>query len=477
MTIDPNMKSSVDALCAALKDVDASQISGKDISDVTIETNDKGLTISFDMMVDGAKTPVVLSTMPDIDAPDGSADAIALATLVEKLGALDTTGMTPEQATEFMNQVIASAVEKIQANGGLSTPKPVTGGATIFNLLEILTLLVEAGQEIKKSAKEIKASDNNLQAESYEQQADKTIAMAETAKSLNQKYTIISACMMVASAALSIGSGIAGAVKGSFADTKTQGVAADMAKNVFSDTDPPGAVPLSITTKSGLSAQAELRGSRVDAIKAEFTHGAVADAKAAYQTAVTEHGANSPEAAEAKSAYIESVMAVKEKYDTAFIGNPKSDQAKNEMVVANEFAMKELKYSKVTVSAKDAPPVQEDALTSSDLGRIRGSFEKTYRKSLADENHYVLQAFASMGMLAGQGGQILQQAGQSDVNYKAQGESAEATRKQADAARKQNDYEDDKSLEDSAQKVIDAALQTMAKVFESQREATREIFG
>lgn len=484
MKIDSSMQPGLESLCAALKDVDVSKLAGENVSGVQITTNDKGLTISFDMMVDGAKVPVVLSASPELEVPDGSADAEALGVLIDKLGALDTTGMSAEEAEQFMKDVIESVVAKIQAKGGLESPSApsTTGGATLFNLLEILSLLVEAGQEMKKVAKEIKASDNNLQAQSYEQQADKTVAMAESAKSLNQKYTIISACMMVASAAVSIGAGIGGAVRGNFADTKANGVAANMAKNVMTEPTPAaqGADPIVIATKDGVKAQAAIGNDRVDAIKNDFANSPeIAAARNGYQTALQQHGAGSPEAAEAKSAYIEAVLNVKGKYDTAYIGNPDSPQAKAEMTVANEFAMRTLKNDTVSIpgQGEGAAPVQEKVLNSSDFGRLRGGFEKTYRKSLADENHYLFAALASVGTLAGQGGQIIQQAGQSDVNYKAQSEQADATRMQADATRKQNDYEDDKSLENSAQEIIDAALQTLEKTYESQRQSTREIFG
>ena len=118
MTIDPNMQANIDALCAALKNVDGSELASQNVSDVKIEANDKGLTISFDMMVDGTKMPVVLSTMPELEAPeDGSADAIALGTLIEKLGALDVSGMSSEEAAEFMKQVISSVIGRTLIGG------------------------------------------------------------------------------------------------------------------------------------------------------------------------------------------------------------------------------------------------------------------------------------------------------------------------------------------------------------------------
>jgi hypothetical protein len=54
---------------------------------------------------------------------------------------------------------------------------------------------------------------------------------------------------------------------------------------------------------------------------------------------------------------------------------------------------------------------------------------------------------------------------------------ASAQEKSAEATRADKDYEDTKNLEQSAQSVIDAARQTMAKAYESERDAVREIFG
>ena len=149
------------------------------------------------------------------------------------------------------------------------------------------------------------------------------------------------------------------------------------------------------------------------------------------------------------------------------------------MVVANEFAMKTLKGTEVAVTEDDGIRVQhqEKILNSSDCGKIVASADKAHRANLKDENHFILTALASGGTFVGQLAQTLNQGWQSEVSYQAQLDGADAQREQAEASREQKDYDETKGLEDSAQEMINAALQTIQKSYESQHEATKEIFG
>ena len=146
------------------------------------------------------------------------------------------------------------------------------------------------------------------------------------------------------------------------------------------------------------------------------------------------------------------------------------------MTVANEFAMKTLKGTQVNVT-RDGQAQPENILTGNDCAKIRNTCDKTYRTALKEENHYVVSAVGAGAMHVGQLMQMINQHGQSETSYEAQGEAAEAQLEQADASRKEKDYDETKSLEDAAQAVIDAARQTMQKSYESQHEAAKEIFG
>ena len=92
------------------------------------------------------------------------------------------------------------------------------------------------------------------------------------------------------------------------------------------------------------------------------------------------------------------------------------------------------------------------------------------------ESHWKLQAASQFGQFLGQTGTILSQHWQSKVNYQAQSDAAKAQQLQAESTRKQNDYDEDKSLEDSGQQIINAAQQTMSKVYEGEHETNRQIF-
>lgn len=527
MQVSNNTKANMEALIAAFQNIDAGKLSATGATDISVVSGDKGLTISFNTTVEGKTMPVTLALSPELEMPEGTADEVALGTLIEKMGTLNVSEMTEDEAVQFMNEVLEKVAEKIQEKGLQSTTLPSKPGATnqtLFNLLEVLSLICEVAQEIKKTSKNIKAADNEMQAQAYERQATKTEAMAATAKEMGNKYMIISVCMLAASAAVSIGAGVAGAVKGGLAETKASGVEADMSKSVMNSS---GEVSMTtLTTHSGKSAGNAIGADRVNAISNDFANNpAISNAKSEYQAAVntesekaqtlqteqtelarlkTEAGPNPSNeqqqaidaqqvkvdtaktqlddaktaTAVAKQKFVNSVMDVKGKYDSAYVNAPKAEQAakKNEMVVANEFAMKTLKGTEITVGDGENAQ-QQTILNSTDCGKIASSAAKTHRAHLSAENHYLIAALAAGGTFVGQLGQTLSQNWQSEVNYQAQMDSADAQREQAEASRKQKDYEESKDIEGSAQDIINAANQTIQKAYESQHDATREIFG
>ena len=512
MKIDPtDMRANIIALQQALKGVDGGNLASANVKDVSMTSDDAGLTITFNAVVDGVETPVVLSMAPELEPPDGSADEVAAETLLEKLDALDISDMTSEEAAQFMQELLEKTVEKMQEKGMLSTtvppparlgasasgddPPPATGNATLFNLLEILALIVKVAQDIKKSAKTIKAAENDAQATAYEQQASKMTAMAEVAKDMGLKYTVVSAVMLGISAIVSIGAGVVGAAKGFLTETKANGVAADASNSVMGgpdlDNDSLTAQNMTVAPKvqSKLGADQGAQQAAVTEIRDAFTgaDSPVTKAKTEYQTAVNhleslpegdqQRPAAQADVAEKKTAFVNAVMDVKGRYDADYVADPSSvNEAK--MTVANEFAMKTLKGTQVDVTrpGQDAPQ-PEHILTGSDCAKIRNGCDKTYRTALKDESHYVVAAVGAGATHVGQLMQMINQYGQSETNYEAQGKAAEAQEEQADATRKQKDYEETKSLEDAAQAVIDAARQTMQKAYASQRDLTKEIFG
>lgn len=532
MQVSNNTKANLEALIAAFQNIDADALSASGMKDVSVVSGENGLTISFNTTVDGKTVPVTMALSPELDIPEDIADDVALGTLLEKLDTLDVSEMSNDETVEFMNEVLEKVVEKLQEKALQSQTVPSKTGSTnqtLFNLLEVLSLICEVGQEIKKTSKNIKAADNEMQAQAYERQATKTEAMAETAKAMGQKNMIISVCMLAVSAAVTIGAGVAGAIKSGLAETKASGVSADMSKSVMHSS---GEVDMNaLTTYSGKSAGKAIGVDRVNEIKADFTNNAtINEAKAGYEAAVNDVATkqhtldqaqselqnlteqrdlpNPPEDLEqsiaskqeevnaaradleasqansetriatAKQKFIDAVMDAKGKYDESYVNAPQAEQAakKNEMIVANEFAMKTLKSAEVNVGNGEGAH-QQTILNSSDCGKIVGAAAKTHRMNLAAENHYLITALAAGGTFVGQLGQTLSQYWQSKVGYQAQMDTAEAQREQAEASRKQKDYDESKDIEGSAQDIINAANQTIQKAYESQHEATREIFG
>ena len=534
-----SMQANLRALQEALKNVDDGKYASE-IKDVSVAANDAGLTISYVAKVNGTTVPIVISTSPELDAPTKSPDGASLGELIEKLGTLNVAEMSSEDAEAFAKDLLTALVETIQTQGLRTTtvtesggsgaaapgqhtlkrtgkdgsgPTPlgssgdnttVTSGATLFNLLEILTLIVETGQKLKKATKDIKAAEAERQAKAYEDQASETLTMANVAKSEGLKYTVISACMMAVSAAASIGSGIVGA-KAVSSGTKASGVASQMANEVL-DTKTSASLDTATTTagkastnflnrtqptraaaagdmevEMGEMAPGQQRPSRVDEIKGDFANNPqIVAARNAYKAALekTEPPATPEEIAKAKDDYVSAVMAVKGKYDAAYVNaSPGDADAKyHEMVVANEVAMKHLKVDTVSVT-KDGATTVRPILTPQDRVAIKSACAKAYKTDMAGESDYRVAAVAAGGPIIGQLANVLNQHWQSSVSYKAQSDMASAQEKSAEATRADKDYEDTKNLEQSAQSVIDAARQTMAKAYESERDAVREIFG
>ena len=548
MQISSSTQANMQALIDALKGVSGDALSTDSVKDVSVQSTDTGLTITFNAVVDGEVKPVVLAMTPELDAPEGAADMGALEDLIAKLDDLQISGMTTEQAADFMKEFIDKLVEKIQANGGLKTTQipsstSTTGSATLFNLLEVLSLLVEVGQEIKKSAKTIKASDNEMQAQSYERAAELTKAMAEAAKQQSNKYLIISVSMMALSAAVSIGAGVYGASKAALPETKAAGSMSKMSAEVNNTNINPENIT-TLTTKAGIAASNAVGNDGVQAIKDSFANDPsilhaksecitaqtnvtrqtqnVADAQAAVNTAETElQTAQQEQAAlpndateeartqaankvhdketalatartslgnanrdldaakaalgDAKRGWQDAVQHVMEKYTSAYTGAAKSEQSGkyNEMVVAHELGMKMLKGDKIPAAQGQ---IAESYLTDVDFGKVVTKTANVYRAEMRGENHWKMQAVAQGGQFLGQLATALSQHWQSEVNYEAQSAQADAQRMQADATRKQNEYDEDKNLESSGQNIIDAAHQTMAKLFEGEHETSRQIF-
>ena len=535
-TIDTNMQANLRALQEALKGVDAGKLASEGVKDVSVSTNDAGLTITYNATVNGVTVPVVIAASPELDAPAGASNDASLGDLIGKLGTLNVAEMSSKEAVAFAQSLLASVVDTLQtkglrtatvtdplgsapgANGAgglhkLTRPggddagpkplgsskddRPVTSGATLFNLLEILTLIVETGQELKKTAKDIKAAESERQAKAYEDQASETLAMANVAKEEGYKYTVISACMMAVSAAASIGAGIFSAKMAS-PGTKASGVTSDMANVVM---DEKATVNFDeVTTDAGKASAKFLnrpkepaegveladmaqpaQPNRVDEIKGDFANNPkIVAARDAYKAALEKDPpASAEEIAKAKDAYVSAVMSVKDKYEAAYVNAPASetDTKYHEMAVANEFAMKHLKGDTVTVSQNGGEPREVSILDRQDCIGIKGACAKAYKTAQAGESDYRVTAVATGAPLFGQLANVLNQHWQSSVSYTAQSQSATAQEKSAEATRADKDYDMTKQLEDSAQSVIDAARQTMSKAYESQREATREIFG
>ena len=542
-TIDNNMQANLRALQEALRGVDDGKRASEGVKDVSVATNDAGLTISYNATVNGATVPVVIAASPELDAPAGASNGASLGDLIGKLGTLNVAEMSSKEAVAFAQSLLSAVVERLQTQGLRTTTVPgavgagagtdaasgthtlkrtggnggdglnplddsgdnttVTSGATLFNLLEVLTLIVEVGQELKKAAKDIKAAESERQAKAYEDQASATLAMADVAKEEGLKYTVISACMMAVSAAASIGTGIFNAKMAS-PGTKASGVTSDMA-NVVMDAKTPVNFD-DATTNAGMAsrnflnrtqparaadpAEVEMdamapgaqRPSRMDEIKGDFANNPkIVAARDAYKAALekTNPPSTKEEIAKAKDAYVSAVMSVKDKYETAYVNAPSSeaDTKYHEMVVANEFAMKHLRGDTVTVASEGAAPKTETILSREECLGIKGACAKAYKTAQAGESDYRVTAVATGAPLIGQLANVLNQHWQSSVSYTAQSQSASAQEKSAEATRADKDYDMTKQLEDSAQSVIDAARQTMSKAYESQREATREIFG
>ena len=525
MQVSNNAQANLKTLINAFQGVDGSKLAATGATDISVVSGDKGLTITFNTTVNGETVPVTLTLSPTLEEPDGPADEVALETLISKLDSLSVSKMTGEQAVSFMNEVLEKVAEKLKVNGLKSTV--VNRNQTLFNLLEVLSLICEVAQEIKKTSKNIKASESERQAQAYERQASKTEAMAAVAKEMGNKYMIISVCMLAASAAVSIGAGVAGAVKGGLTETKASGVESGMAGKIMNSD---GEVDMNaLTTFAGKRAGGSIGTERVDAIKSDFADNpGIANAKSEYQAAANAQTAKAqaletrqgelaqlketagehPTAeqqqaidakqgevdaaqkqlddakaatATAKQKFVDAVMDVKGKYDSAYVNSTDAERGakQDEMVVANEFAMKTLKGTEVAVTEDDGIRVQhqEKILNSSDCGKIVASADKAHRANLKNENHFILTALASGGTFVGQLAQTLNQGWQSEVSYQAQLDGADAQREQAEASREQKDYDETKGLEDSAQEMINAALQTIQKSYESQHEATKEIFG
>ncbi len=524
MQVSSNAQANLEALIAAFQGVEGNQLSAEGVTDISVVNNgDTNLVITFNMTVNGETVPVTFSLSPELEEPDGVADELALETLLSRLDSLSLSEMTSTQAVSFMNAVIEKAADRIRTEGMKSTVG--TRNLTLFNLLEVLTLICDVAQEIKRTSKNIKASDNEMQAQAYERQATKTEAMAEVAKEMGTTYMIVSVCMLAVSALVSIGAGVVGAVKGSLAGTKASGVESDMSSKIMNSS---GEVDMNaLTTFTGKRAGGSIGTERVNAIKSDFADNpGIANAKSDYQTAVNtqaakarnletkqgelaqlkenagEHPTDEQQqaidakqgevdaaqqqlddaktaTAEAKQEFVDSVMAVKGKYDSAYVNSTDAERGakQDEMVVANELAMKTLKGTEVTVTDGEDVQSQQTILNSTDCGKIVASAAKAHRANLKDENHYILSALASGGTFIGQLGQTLNQGLQSKVSYQAQLDGADAQREQAEASRKQKDYDESKALEEASQEMINAARQTMQKSYESQHEAAKEIFG
>ena len=537
--IETSMQTNLRALQEALANVDEGKRASESVKDVTIAANASGLTISYSATLNGVTVPVVISMSPELDAPAKIADGVALGNLIGKLAALNVAEMSDKEALAFAKNVFASVAETIQTKGlrtvtvppgagsdatapGAHTikrtgtdgsgPQPlgssgdstaVTSGATLFNLLEILTLIVETGQKLKKAAKDIKATEIEQQAKAYEDQATLTRTMADTAQQMGLTYTIITGCMLGLSAVASVAAGI-GTAKLASPGTKASGVAADMANVIMDEKTPvnfdvvtsdagkasrnflnrtqPARAADPAEVEMGEMAPGPQRSSRVDEIKDDFANNPkIVAARNAYKAALEKSNPPSTEAeiAKAKDDYVSAVMDVKGRYDAAYVHASKSDSdtKRHEMVVANEFAMKHLKGDTVTVSRNGAEPTQTTILDRRDCMAIQSACTKAHKTDQAGESSWKWTAVATGAPMLGQLANIINQQLQASVSYTAQGESASAQEKQAEASRDDKGYDMTKQLEDSAQSVIDAARQTMAKAYESEREAVREIFG
>ena len=131
MQVNTNVRANIDALISTLKDVSGEDLATANVKDVSVTSNDNGLTITFKTVVDGVERPIVLAMTPELDAPDGATDQVAMEELISKLDAIDVTGMTKGEAIEFVQEVIDRLAEKIQASGGLKTTQlPSTSGTS-----------------------------------------------------------------------------------------------------------------------------------------------------------------------------------------------------------------------------------------------------------------------------------------------------------------------------------------------------------
>jgi len=542
MQVNPQTQVNMQAIIDALKDISGDSLATGNVKDVQVATTADGLTISFNAMVDGELKPIVLALTPELDAPEGASDQFAIETLISKLDELQVDDMTQEEAANFMKEVIDKLVEKIQANGGLTTTeipssKGSGGSATLFNLLEVLTLLVQVGQEMKNAAKAVKAADNEAQAQTYERAADLTMAMAEAAKSQNSRNLAISITMMVVSAAVSVGAACYGAAKAAMPATKAAESQAKMANAVQNSNTNVENFTTTLTTKTGVSAGNAIGEQRVGEIRSDFQQNAeinaaraeVAAAKIAVNEAST-NVANRQETVnnletviaanqelaqqmppgEARTALENQIAERQTQLDTARTdlanakttldqANTRLDRARSGFQDAVQNVMD--KYATSYTGAKKADQsaklnemqvanefgmkmlkcdkiggTNETIMTDVSFGKVVTQSDASFRAAMRGESHWKLQAAVQIGQLGGQVSTTLSQHWQSQVNYEAQGKQADAQKSQAEGTRKQNDYEEDKKLEDSADQVIQAANQTMLKAFDSEHQTTREIF-
>ena len=508
MQISNNTQASLEAMLNALRSVDGDQLASEKVKDVSIVSGaDGGITVTFNALVDGTETPMTISLTPELEAPDGVADNEVIGDILAKLEGLNVDEMTPEESAAFMREILTSVAEKIAAKGGLDSAqvpaKNTKGSATLFNLLEVLSLIVEAGQELKKSSRMMRAANNEMQAQAFERQASKTMATASAAKAQTQQYALISMAVMVASALTAVGAGAYGALKGGASETKALGVEANMSKSIFSKES--GTLNMdAVTSAAGLKAAAKLDPAVVNSIKNDFAaNPAILKAKTDFTTATAEVNTaraelntameannNNPEAQAVKTAqakldtamakldtakqdFKDAVGTVKSSYDNAYINEldpAAKETAYNKMVVANEFAMKELATGKS--AGENGVPI----LSKQDLGKIAHTAKRNFGISVKAEQHWGVAALATTAAAGGQLAGAMNQMWQSDVNFEAQNGMADAQKEQANATREQNEYDLSKSLEDSGQGLIDALIRTLSKLYESQHQTTREIF-
>lgn len=124
-------------------------------------------------VTDGAELPrAVASSVPEIEAP-AKTDVYELETLAAKIDS-NLLAFTETQQKEIADQVLTSYTE------ALSTFKPATGSGAIFDIYQLVALMLTVAQKQRDATREIRKAENEAIQQSIQNQAEaqRTAAIA-----------------------------------------------------------------------------------------------------------------------------------------------------------------------------------------------------------------------------------------------------------------------------------------------------------